>query len=57
MIAGPVQGAAGYATPPDALFTAMKEVLDEHGILFISDEVQTNPHPPRHQARPSSARS
>ena len=29
------------ATPPDGLFGGMKEVLDEHGILFISDEVQT----------------
>ena len=27
--------------PPDGLFKAYKEVLDEHGILFISDEVQT----------------
>ena len=26
---------------PDGLFRAYKEVLDEHGILFISDEVQT----------------
>ena len=26
---------------PDGLFAAYKEVLDEHGILFISDEVQT----------------
>jgi 4-aminobutyrate aminotransferase len=26
---------------PDGLFKAYKEVLDEHGILFISDEVQT----------------
>ncbi len=27
--------------PPDGLFGAYKEVLDERGILFISDEVQT----------------
>jgi 4-aminobutyrate aminotransferase len=26
---------------PEGLFRAYKEVLDEHGILFISDEVQT----------------
>ena len=31
----------GFITPPDGLFGAMKEVLDEHQILFISDEVQT----------------
>ncbi len=27
--------------PPDGFFAAMKDVLDEHGILFIDDEVQT----------------
>jgi 4-aminobutyrate aminotransferase len=41
MIAEPIQGVGGFATPPDGFFGAMKEKLDEHGILFISDEVQT----------------
>ena len=41
MIAEPIQGVGGFITPPDGLFGAMKEVLDQHGILFISDEVQT----------------
>ena len=41
MIIEPIQGVGGFATPPDGFFGAMKEVLDEHGILFISDEVQT----------------
>jgi 4-aminobutyrate aminotransferase len=41
MIAEPIQGVGGFATPPDGFFRGMKEVLDEHGILFISDEVQT----------------
>jgi 4-aminobutyrate aminotransferase len=41
MIAEPIQGVGGFVTPPDGFFKAMKEVLDEHGILFISDEVQT----------------
>jgi len=41
MIAEPIQGVGGFATPPDGLFRAFKEVLDEHGILLISDEVQT----------------
>lgn len=41
MIAEPIQGVGGFATPPDGFFAAMKEVLDEHGILFITDEVQT----------------
>jgi 4-aminobutyrate aminotransferase len=41
MIVEPIQGVGGFITPPDGLFGAMKEVLDRHGILFISDEVQT----------------
>ena len=41
MIAEPVQGVGGFAVPPDGFFGAMKEVLDEYGILFVSDEVQT----------------
>jgi 4-aminobutyrate aminotransferase len=41
MIAEPIQGVGGFATPPDGLLGAMKQVLDEHGILFVSDEVQT----------------
>jgi 4-aminobutyrate aminotransferase len=41
LIAEPIQGVGGFIIPPDGLFAAMKEVLDEHGILFVSDEVQT----------------
>jgi 4-aminobutyrate aminotransferase len=41
MIAEPIQGVGGFTVPPDGFFGAMKEVLDESGILFISDEVQT----------------
>jgi 4-aminobutyrate aminotransferase len=41
MIAEPIQGVGGFATPPDGFFASMKEVLDRHGILFIADEVQT----------------
>ena len=41
MIAEPIQGVGGFATPPDGFFTAFKEVLEQEGILFISDEVQT----------------
>lgn len=41
MIAEPIQGVGGFATPPDGFFGSMKEVLDRHDILFISDEVQT----------------
>ena len=41
MIAEPIQGVGGFATPPDGFFGAMKEVLDRQEILFITDEVQT----------------
>jgi 4-aminobutyrate aminotransferase len=41
LLAEPVQGVGGFTMAPDGLFAAYKEVLDEHGILFISDEVQT----------------
>jgi 4-aminobutyrate aminotransferase len=41
MIAEPIQGVGGFATPPDGFFGAMQEVLRRHGILFITDEVQT----------------
>ncbi len=41
LIAEPIQGVGGFATPPDGFFGALKEVLDTEGILFITDEVQT----------------
>ncbi|MFI5697781.1 aspartate aminotransferase family protein [Kribbella sp. NPDC051586] len=41
LIAEPIQGVGGFSSPPDGLYAAFKEVLDEYGILFISDEVQT----------------
>ena len=41
LIAEPIQGVGGFTMAPDGMFKAFKEVLDEHGILFISDEVQT----------------
>jgi 4-aminobutyrate aminotransferase len=41
LIAEPIQGVGGFATPPDGFFAAIKEVCDRNGILFISDEVQT----------------
>jgi 4-aminobutyrate aminotransferase len=41
LIAEPIQGVGGFATPPDGFFGALKEVCDRNGILFISDEVQT----------------
>jgi len=41
LIAEPIQGVGGFVHPPDGLFAGYRKVLDEHGILFISDEVQT----------------
>ncbi|MEU8423919.1 aspartate aminotransferase family protein [Micromonospora sp. NPDC048835] len=41
LIAEPIQGVGGFVHPPDGLFAGWKKVLDEHGILFIADEVQT----------------
>jgi len=41
LIAEPIQGVGGFTMPPDGLLRAYHEVLSEHGILLISDEVQT----------------
>ncbi|TBL41756.1 aspartate aminotransferase family protein [Verrucosispora sp. SN26_14.1] len=41
LIAEPIQGVGGFVHGPDGLFAGWKKVLDEHGILLISDEVQT----------------
>lgn len=41
LIAEPIQGVGGFVAPPDGYFKAIKEVLDEQGILWVSDEVQT----------------
>ncbi len=39
-IAEPVLGEGGYIVPPPGWHRAIRSILDEHGILFISDEVQ-----------------
>ncbi|GAA2095394.1 aspartate aminotransferase family protein [Streptomyces albiaxialis] len=41
LIAEPVQGVGGFTSPPDGLYAAFRETLQQHGILWISDEVQT----------------
>jgi len=41
LIAEPIQGVGGFIVPPDGFFAALKQVLDEFGILFVADEVQT----------------
>jgi 4-aminobutyrate aminotransferase/(S)-3-amino-2-methylpropionate transaminase len=40
-IAEPVMGEGGIITPPDGYFKKVKEALDEDGVLFIADEVQS----------------
>ncbi|MEV6139630.1 aspartate aminotransferase family protein [Nocardia sp. NPDC051990] len=40
-IAEPIQGAGGFATPPDDFFVEMKTVLDQYDVPFVSDEVQS----------------
>lgn len=41
LIAEPIQGVGGFTSGPDGLLRVWKEILDESGILLISDEVQT----------------
>jgi len=41
MIAEPIQGVGGFVTPPPEYFPIVKRILDEWGIPFIADEVQT----------------
>jgi 4-aminobutyrate aminotransferase len=40
MIVEPVMGEGGYIVPPKGWHARIKSILDEHGILFIDDEVQ-----------------
>ena len=40
-IAEPIQGVGGFTIPPDGMLGAFARVMREHGILWISDEVQT----------------
>jgi 4-aminobutyrate aminotransferase len=37
----PVQGEGGYYPAPASFLRALRSICDEHGILFIADEVQT----------------
>ncbi len=40
-IAEPVMGEGGILVPPTNYFREVKKILDQHGILFIADEVQS----------------
>jgi len=41
LMAEPIQGEGGYVVPPAAYYPKLKKLLDEHGILFAVDEVQS----------------
>jgi len=36
-----IQGEGGYIVPPAGFYPALRELCDEHGILLITDEVQS----------------
>ena len=40
-IAEPIQGVAGFVTPPKEYFPIVADIVKKHGGVFISDEVQT----------------
>jgi len=41
VITEPVQGTAGYIIPPREYYLMLKELCEEHGWLFIIDEIQS----------------
>ena len=41
VIAEPVLGEGGFVVPPPGYFAGVKRICEEHGILFMVDEVQT----------------
>jgi len=41
MIIEPVQGEGGFIVPPQEFLPGLQEICRKHGIVFISDEVQT----------------
>ncbi|MCF7935280.1 MAG: aspartate aminotransferase family protein [Synergistales bacterium] len=40
VIVEPIQGDAGLVIPPQGFLQRLRELCDEHGILFVSEEVQ-----------------
>lgn len=39
-----IQGTGGYVVPPEGYFPRLKRILDEHGILFVVDDIQMGFH-------------
>ena len=40
-IVEPILGEGGYVIPPDGFLPALRELADRHGIMLITDEIQT----------------
>src|SRR6185503_12968667 len=41
MVVEPVQGEAGFLPAPHDFLVGLRRICDEHGIVFVADEVQT----------------
>jgi len=41
VITEPIQGSSGYIIPPPEYYPILKEICEEHGWVFIADEIQT----------------
>ncbi|MGZ6328204.1 MAG: acetyl ornithine aminotransferase family protein [Candidatus Limnocylindrales bacterium] len=41
VVVEPIQGEGGYVVPDDAFLPRLRQICDEHGILFVADEVQS----------------
>jgi len=41
IVVEPVQGEGGYVVPPPAWLPALRDLCDRHGILLITDEIQS----------------
>jgi 4-aminobutyrate aminotransferase/(S)-3-amino-2-methylpropionate transaminase len=41
LVVEPIEGEGGYICPPPEYFPKLKRICEEHGILFIADEIQT----------------
>jgi ornithine--oxo-acid transaminase len=37
----PIQGEAGVIVPPEGYLRAVRQICDEHGVLFVADEIQS----------------
>jgi 4-aminobutyrate aminotransferase len=41
IIVEPIQGEGGYIVPEDGFLQGLKAICDQHGILFVADEIQS----------------